>query len=169
MTREQAIQILKYNSNVIHKTINGETDPNEVEALDIAISALEHPERNVVAIVPCGDAISRQEAIDTIRQLYIDLATQKYVIDLLKVLPSVTPQKSFNPMVEINLYSAIKQKYIEREVFDKLRAEIVELTKCPYGTECLGANCPSNTDCMICGDHVLEIIDKYKTETEDKE
>ena len=37
------------------------------------------------------DAISRQEAIDTIRQLYIDLATQKYVIDLLKVLPSVTP------------------------------------------------------------------------------
>ena len=38
------------------------------------------------------DCISRQEAIDTIRQLYIDLATQKYVIDLLKVLPSVTPQ-----------------------------------------------------------------------------
>lgn len=94
MTREQAIQILKYNSNVIHKTINGETDPNEVEALDIAISALEHPERNVVAIVPCGDAISRQEAIDTIKQLYIDLATQKYVIDLLKVLPSVTPQET---------------------------------------------------------------------------
>ena len=39
------------------------------------------------------DCISRQEAIDTIRQLYIDLATQKYVIDLLKVLPSVTPQE----------------------------------------------------------------------------
>ena len=31
----------KYNSNVIHKTINGETDPNEVEALDMAIKALE--------------------------------------------------------------------------------------------------------------------------------
>ena len=57
----------------------------------------------------------------------------------------------------------------EREVLDKLRAEIAELTKCPYGTECLGANCPSNTDCMICGDHVLEIIDKYKAESEDKE
>ena len=52
------------------------------------------------------------------------------------------------------------------DVLDKIRAEIVELTKCPYGTECLGANCPSNTDCMICGDHVLEIIDKYKAESE---
>lgn len=60
----------------------------------------------------------------------------------------------------------MKQEYIEREVLDKIRAEIVELTKCPYGTECLGTNCPSNTDCMICGDHVLEIIDKYKVESE---
>lgn len=41
MTREEAIRILKYNSNVIHKTINGETDPNEVEALDMVIKALE--------------------------------------------------------------------------------------------------------------------------------
>lgn len=51
-------------------------------------------------------------------------------------------------------------------ILDKVRAEIVELTKCPYGKECLGANCPSNTDCMICGEHVLEIIDKYKAESE---
>lgn len=56
---------------------------------------------------------------------------------------------------------------LEQEpILDKIRAEIVELTKCPYGTECLGANCPSNTDCMICGDHVLEILDKYEAETE---
>ena len=41
MTREEAIEILKYNSNVIHQTINGETDPKEVEALDMAIKALE--------------------------------------------------------------------------------------------------------------------------------
>lgn len=52
-------------------------------------------------------------------------------------------------------------------VLGKIRAEIVELTKCPYSTECLGANCPSNTDCMICGDHVLEILDKYKSESEE--
>lgn len=41
MTREKAIEILKYNSNVIHKTMTGETDTNEVEALDMAIEALE--------------------------------------------------------------------------------------------------------------------------------
>ena len=39
------------------------------------------------------DAVSRQEAIDAIRQLYLDLASQKAVIDILKVLPSVTPQE----------------------------------------------------------------------------
>ena len=53
------------------------------------------------------------------------------------------------------------------KIIDKIRTEIAELTKCPYGTECLGANCPSNTDCMLCGDHVLEIIDKYKAEREE--
>ena len=41
MTAQEAIKMLKYNSNVIHKAINGETDINEVEALDMAISALE--------------------------------------------------------------------------------------------------------------------------------
>ena len=37
---EEALKILKYNSNVIHKTIDGETDPKEVEALEMAIEAL---------------------------------------------------------------------------------------------------------------------------------
>jgi hypothetical protein len=46
MTKEQAIAILRYNSNVIHQTINGETDPNEVEALDMAIKALEQQPSN---------------------------------------------------------------------------------------------------------------------------
>ena len=41
MTREEAIKMLKYNSNVIHQTINGETDHKEVEALEMAIKALE--------------------------------------------------------------------------------------------------------------------------------
>ena len=66
MTREEAIKILKYNSNVIHKTINGETDLNEVEALDMAIKALEQEPRkghwiihgeppiNVIECSECG-------------------------------------------------------------------------------------------------------------------
>lgn len=45
MTREEAIKMLKYNSNVIHQTINGETDHKEVEALEMAIKALEQEPR----------------------------------------------------------------------------------------------------------------------------
>ena len=44
---------------------------------------------------------------------------------------------------------------------DDIRQEILEETKCPYGDKCLGANCPSNTDCMIMGEHVILIIDKH--------
>ena len=50
MTKEEALAILKYNSKVIHQTINGETDPNEVEALDMAIKALEQSSDDVKAI-----------------------------------------------------------------------------------------------------------------------
>jgi len=61
MTRDEAIRILKYNSNVIHKTINGETDPNEIEALDMAIKALQLQQ-------DCKDYVSRQAAIDALME-----------------------------------------------------------------------------------------------------
>jgi hypothetical protein len=41
MTREEALRMLKYNSNVIHQTIDGRIDSKEVEALDMAIKALQ--------------------------------------------------------------------------------------------------------------------------------
>lgn len=71
-----------------------------------------------------------------------------------------------NPCKRAVILGKAIQELEQEPVLDKIRAKIVELTKCPYGTECLGANCPSNTDCMICGEHVLEIIDKYKAESE---
>jgi hypothetical protein len=60
----------------------------------------------------------------------------------------------FKPMVEIDLYSVIKQKYIEREVLDKIRAEIESLQN---------AN-PSywHSGDMVDREEVLEIIDKYR-------
>lgn len=64
------------------------------------------------------------------------------------------------PMVEIDLYSAIKQKYIEREVLDKIRAEIEQLRlhKAQFLTN----------DNKVCIDsqEVLNILDKYKSESE---
>ena len=37
MTKERALELLRYNSKVIHQTKDGQTDPKEVEALDMAI------------------------------------------------------------------------------------------------------------------------------------
>jgi hypothetical protein len=58
------------------------------------------------------------------------------------------------PMVEIDLYSVIKQKYIEREVLDKIYADIQKLRGC---------SC-SCSDGII--DDVEDILDKYKAESE---
>lgn len=51
--------------------------------------------------------------------------------------------------------------YVPLSVLEYIKAEIREETECHYGDKCLGANCPSNTDCMIMGEHAIWIIDKH--------
>ena len=51
--------------------------------------------------------------------------------------------------------------YVPLSVIEDIKAEILEETECHYGDKCLGANCPSNTDCMIMGGHAIWIIDKH--------
>ena len=67
-------------------------------------------------------------------------------------------QEPSKPMVEIDLYSVIKQKYIEREVLDKIRAEIEAKCCITVGRENDGA---------ITLHDVFEILDKYKGESEE--
>lgn len=64
------------------------------------------------------------------------------------------------PMVEIDLYSVIKQKYIEREVLDKIRAEIEE--------QVLESLSDGGDDWFTAEkvNECLDIIDKYKAESE---
>lgn len=64
-------------------------------------------------------------------------------------------QEQDKPMVEIDLYSVIKQKYIEREVLDKIRAEIEQ-----------SAFNDVNGSKFISVRRVNRIIDKYKAESE---
>lgn len=75
-------------------------------ALDMAIKALEHPEKNVVSIVPCGNAISRYDAIHLADELKQDLPDDEHLTDMvmahnegiseyqtqLSLLPPVNPQ-----------------------------------------------------------------------------
>ena len=61
-------------------------------------------------------------------------------------------QESFKPMIEIDLYSVIKQKYIERDVLDKIRAEIDQIT------DTMGVSYNQYVSKI----DVLKIIDKYR-------
>lgn len=69
-------------------------------------------------------------------------------------------QEPFKPMVEIDLYSVIKQKYIEREVLDKIRTEIEE--------QVLESLSDGGDDWFTAEkvNECLDIIDKYKAESE---
>lgn len=64
-------------------------------------------------------------------------------------------QEPSKPMVEIDLYSVIKQKYIEREVLDKLRAEL-------HAT----AEMHEDGGYYISAEWINEYFDKYKAESE---
>lgn len=69
-------------------------------------------------------------------------------------------QEQDKPMAEIDLYSVIKQKYIEREVLDEIRAEIEE--------QVLESLSDGGDDWFTAEkvNECLEIIDKYKAESE---
>ena len=71
-----------------------------------------------------------------------------------------------NDLIEIDMYSVINQKYIERDVLDEIRAEIEQ-----YESDCLFAD--DSKECKECDKIVFgsiyRIIDKYKAESEDKE
>ena len=60
------------------------------------------------------------------------------------------------PMVEIDLYSVIKQKYVEREVLDKIRAEIDKARFVDKDTRICKNALASGLEVA------LQIIDKYK-------
>lgn len=73
-------------------------------------------------------------------------------------------QEPFKPMVEIDLYSVIKQKYIEREVLDKIGDEIEDLysyADFDWDTE----TCYN----MVRLEEVQRVIDKHKVESEEEE
>ncbi len=99
------------------------------------------------------DCISRADAI----RVASGYCHPSNVAKELAKLPSVTPQESFKPMVEIDLYSVIKQKYIEREVLDKIRAEIIQV---------VAEETTEDSRWALGLKYSLKIIDKYKTDTE---
>lgn len=88
MTREEAIKLLTQYIDYDAET----PDYYEMEkACKVAIKALEHPERNVVAIVPCGDAIDRKLVYAFLSGLISDETERKKALEYINELPPVNP------------------------------------------------------------------------------
>ena len=85
-------------------------------------------------------------------------------------------QEPSKPMVEIDLYSVVKQKYIEREVLDKIRAEIIDEKDFAYADferykeAVLGAEPDElpDDDFRYGMERAIEIINKYTNDKCDK-
>lgn len=97
LSREDAIEVLKdWDGYFI-----GHSSDEVNKALDLAIKALEHPEKNVVAVVPCGDAVSRAEVLKLIHDNWHtysgDWAMQESMNDI-RALPSVEPKANWIPL-----------------------------------------------------------------------
>ena len=103
--------------------------------------------------------MTREEAIEFIAQSVKSDVDMALVADAIKALD----QEPFKPMVEIDLYSVIKWKYIKREVLDKIRAEIEDL----YSYVEFDEDIKTSFN-MIRLEEVERVIDKYMAESEEK-
>ena len=141
MTREEAIRLL---SGLMFK---GKLK----EALDMAIKALEQE--------PCGDYISREDAIMCMTGEYVADMTYKPEdiiskhIQRLRVLPPVTPQEPISDILE-DIYIEIEKEYKDC-VIGKLDDD--EMYPCFRQI----------TDIYGLLDIIDKYIDKYKTESEE--
>jgi hypothetical protein len=99
--------------------------------------------------------MTKEEAIKEIEKAF-EPAFANYIITALTEGATVSDKESFKPMIEIDLYSVIKQKYIEREVLDKITEIIAPLRH-------LSIDEMSGIEWDI-----LRVIDKCKEESEVK-
>ncbi len=125
------------------------------------------------------DCISRIQAIDAFPDLLPNIGyNKKAITEILQEVPPVTPQEpqSFKwcdtckeydqenhcchrwSKVIRDTVAEMKHKYIERDVLDKIRAEIDKI----YKRE------GNSVDCLNALDELKWVIDKYKAESEDK-
>lgn len=117
---------------------------------DLGVDCISRAE--AIKCLECDFDITGKENMKTVVN-YINSAHDKIVN-----LPRVK-QAPFKPMVEIDLDYVIKQKYIEREVLDKIKAEILEEHENAYARE--------DNDVAYGLSVALDIIDKYKVESEE--
>ena len=107
--------------------------------------------------------MTKEEAVKEIEKAF-GPAFANYIITALTEGATVSDKE---PMVEIDLYSVIKQKYIEREVLDKISAEVKALSPEPTAYDVVDGSPVKDAVWETIAD-ALQIIDKYKSESEDR-
>ena len=150
MTREEkqkAIDVLKISAPVM--TVTQEEFKDYIQTLNKIMDWLEQE--------PCDDVISRQTVLDMMQLKMSDKELYKAVYDL----PSVTPQEPFinKPCIAHQVCHEDKVK-----ILDKIRAEIEKIAK---PNELGGRGNGKSIRYGLC--MALDIINKYKAESEDKE
>lgn len=109
--------------------------------------------------------MTREEAIARVKHQrdWANEVNRTLDVEAFEMAAKALEQEQDKPMVEIDLYSVIKQKYIEREVLDEIRAEIEE--------QVLESLSDGGDDWFTAEkvNECLEIIDKYKVESEGEE
>ena len=118
-----------------------------------------------------GEEAKRYAENMTYREAICNLKQAKSVpyrkATFIKVNELLDELEQDKPIVEIDLYSVIKQKYIEREVLDKISAEVKALSPAPTAFDVVDGNPVKDAVWETIAD-VLQIIDKYKVESEVK-
>lgn len=105
--------------------------------------------------------MTREEAIKEIEKAF-EPAFANYIITALTEGATVSDKEPFKPMVEIDLDYVIKQKYVEREVLDKIRDEIKAIA---FDWQEIDGEHESFM--VVDLNDALNIIDKYKAESEE--
>ena len=159
MTREEkqkAIDVLKISAPIM--AVTQEEFKDYIQSLNKIMDWLEQEPttKNDLGV----DCVARQDVERFIEGFINEYTPEEELefinleLDGLKHLPPATPQE-LKPMVEIDLDYVIKQKYIEREVLDKIRAEILEEHENAYARE--------DNDTAYGLSMALDILDKYKS------
>lgn len=123
--------------------------------------------------------MTREEAIARVKHQrdWANEVNRTLDVEAFEMAAKALEQEQDKPMVEIDLYSVIKQKYIERDVIDKIIADIIDEKDFAYADfdrykeEVLGAESDElpDDDFRYGMERAIEIIYKHKAESEGKE
>ena len=128
---------------------------DSIKGFDEGIAKLER-EWGAEEIELCEDCISKQKAIDAIDALYLDGdSSVSYLADA----KGDTLIGKYQAITTLDDLQSVTPKAEQKAVLDKIRAEIEQIT------DTMGVSYNQYVSKI----DVLQIIDKYKAESEDKE